>query len=173
MMSALDAYDFLYQTTPGPCEWTSSFLFRLLKKTVRVWLRPASPSIFARFGRAQAMIHYPGYVHLPSPLPNVHCVFASLSLPLPNAQKVLTYSSSIVRHEFVSSCLIPFQHNAVLHNPALHSSGTLIMIQAPLSLVFSLYDLLHHFVVSMQTIACACSMAHLLPYCVTTLLRHG
>ena len=73
---------------------------------------------------------------LPLPLPNAHGVLFSLPLPLPTAQKVLTSfssPSSTAEHEFLSSRLTPFQHNAILHHDghALHDSGTLL-IQAPL-----------------------------------------
>ena len=182
-------------------------LFSFTKKSARVWHRPASLSIFARFGRALAMTHVHGYGYLSSPLPNAHWVLASLSLPLPNAQSVLAHSSSFAQHDsvFSESRLIPFhwQSNAILRNPALHDSG-IFMIQAPLvthrcrvymnigllqkyrlkslqallSLFeylsfFPLRNLLHHFLVSIQRIACAYSVAHLPPYCITTLLRHS
>ena len=99
--------------------------------------------------------------------------------------------------------LTPFQYKAILHKPALHVSSTLVIqaplvthrcraywrfgllrkyipeflaalpsfFKYPLS--FPLHNLLLHFIVSIQAIACACSVVHLPPYRITTLLRHS
>ena len=141
------------------------------------------------------MIHDHGYIHLSSPLPTAHGVPVSLSFLLPTAQDVLasfSLPSSITQHGFASSCRIPYQCDAALHGPALCYVGTL-MIQAPLVThryrthwrfdfswkymfkflsFFPLYELLHHFVVLMQTVACVCSVGHLLLYRITMLLQH-
>ena len=129
-------------------------------------------------------------VSLSFPLPTAQDVLTSFSLP-----------SSITQHGLASSCLVPYKCDAALHGPASYYVGTLMIqaplvthryrthwrldfswkymsrfLEALPSLFkflsfFPLHELLHHFVVSMQTVACVCSVGHLPPYRITMLLQ--
>ena len=136
------------------------------------------------------------------PVPTAHGVFFSLSLPLPTAQKVLASFSlplPAAEREPASSHRIPIQHSPTQHGFALDEAG---MPTMPAPLVtnhrracwtfdfpwkcmpkpaaalfehltfFPLYDLLHHFVVTMQTFFCVCFVGYLPPHYIITLLRH-